>query len=256
MSIVRTLVSAPHARRRRRGALVVSLAAVAGVMATATPSQAIIGGSSVPAAESWMVSLYNDSSGGFCGGTLIDRQWVLTAAHCVAVGRDMKDLRVRVGSDNKSAGGTVADVSDIVAHPSWAFSDGAGDGTDLALLKLKQPVDQKPLKLNKKSPAVGTPARVLGWGNMCIDDDCWPEKLQEVTLPVSEKRDGRFAIQDKESRGVAPGDSGGPLVVKDKGAWRLAGVTSNARELGDGAGAESNFTDVAQYRDWISEIIR
>lgn len=92
------------------------------------------------------------------------------------------------------------------------------------MLKLKQPVRQKPLKLGKTSPAVGTPARALGWGNMCRDDDCWPEKLQELTLSVSKKRGDRFAIQDKYFRGVAPGDSDGPLVVKDKKAWRLVGV--------------------------------
>ncbi|MET9670313.1 serine protease [Streptomyces sp. NPDC006475] len=241
--------------RIRRRAAVAGLAALAGVVATATPGQAVIGGAPAPAAESWMASLQTESGQAFCGGTLIERQWVITAFHCVGSGtRDTEDLRIRIGSRSSAKGGTLAKVEQVVGHPDASFVEGQGfAGPDLALLRLDRPVRHQPLRPTTTGPAIGTHARALGWGNTCWDEMCLPDMLQEITLPVSQKRSGQLVINSPEFRGVGPGDSGGPLVVKRKGSWRLAGVTSSNGLAQDHA--LSNFVDVSRYRDWIDTVL-
>ncbi|WP_308404961.1 DUF1986 domain-containing protein [Streptomyces sp. 35G-GA-8] len=206
-----------------------------------------------PTAESWTASVQVDGSA-FCGGTLIDRKWVLTAFHCVGSGkRDIKDLRIRIGSRGTSEGGTLAKVKEMVKHPDASFTDGLFSGPDLVLLSLDRPVRHKLVRLNTVSPRTGTAVRALVWGNTCRDATCMPEHLQEITLPVSKKKDNLLVLKDRAFRGVGPGDSGGPLVVKKKGKWRLAGVTSTNGMREDHA--LSNFVDVAGYRDWIDKVV-
>ncbi|AWW43076.1 S1 family peptidase [Streptomyces cadmiisoli] len=240
-------------RRPRRRAALAGLAALAGVVAAATPGQAVIGGAPAPAAESWMASLRSESGQAFCGGTLIDRRWVVTAYHCVG-NRDADDLRIRIGSRSSAEGGTLAGVERVVGHPDASFVEGGGfTGPDLALLRLDRPVRHQPLRTGTAAPRIGTPARALGWGNMCWDALCTPEVLQEITLPVSQKRGDHLVFNNAALRGVGPGDSGGPLVVQRKGTWRLAGVTSSNGRSQDGA--VSNFVDVSRYRGWIDKVL-
>ncbi|MEV4972255.1 S1 family peptidase [Streptomyces scopuliridis] len=247
------IAASSRGSRIRRRAVVGTLAALAGIVATAAPGHAVIGGSSAPTAESWMASLQMDGTP-FCGGTLVDEKWVLTAFHCVGSGkRDIKDLRIRIGSRSTSEGGTLAKVKEMVKHPDASFTEGQFSGPDLVLLKLDRPVRHKPVRLNAVSPRTGTAVRTLGWGNTCQDDMCMPEHLQEITLPVSEKKNGLLVLKDRAFRGVGPGDSGGPLVIKKKGKWRLAGVTSTNGMREDHM--LSNFVDVAGYRDWIDKVL-
>lgn len=78
----------------------------------------IIGGVEAPKGERpWMASL---QSGGqhFCGGSVIDKNWILTAAHCVEDVSDPASLEIKINLTNlnDANSGETHKVSDVYVH--------------------------------------------------------------------------------------------------------------------------------------------
>jgi secreted trypsin-like serine protease len=208
-------------------------------------SPMIVGGTALPNGKyAFMayVKLYRDGQrSGFCAGSLIDRNSVLTAAHCllnttgavVVVGRT--DLR-------KNNRGQEIGASRPFIHPRYL-----GNGYDAGVLKLRRPVKGiKPIKLaTAKQNYLEKPGHILraaGWGVMKQRPgpfDILPKRMHEVSVPVVSDSRAKRAYQSKGSKylpslnvaagkkGKSPcfGDSGGPLF--DSGSRTQVGITSH-----------------------------
>jgi len=128
----------------------------------AIPQTRIIGGTeSTSQSYPWMVSLKSNGQH-FCGASLIDKQWVMTAAHCVEQ-ETAGGVSVVVGEYNTEQadiGEQSRQVSQIIIHPQY------GDDNDIALLKLASPVgNSQVIRASSdimNTLAVGTPMTVMG----------------------------------------------------------------------------------------------
>lgn len=129
--------------------------------------------------------MFNLTSGRhFCGGTIIDRYTILTAAHCIREGRP---VGVRVGTTLHRAGGATRNVARIVVHEG--FNRTTLD-YDIALVILQLPLlysqTVSPASLPQFAYDLANNASVWvsGWGTRQIQNETLPEHLQAVEVQV------------------------------------------------------------------------
>ena len=246
-------------------------------VAYAPDSPDIIGGEeATPGNWPWMVALVyatneNVAQGQFCGGALIDAEWVVTAAHCThnlsGQPRTAAEIDVVIGQHQLDADdGLRVEVEAIIRHPSYT---GNTFNNDIALLKLATAVSYKPIALPvtswQKLESSGTLATVTGWG--ITEAGRVSNVLRQVEVPLvdqsicrqsyglfTEKVTDTMICAGLQAGGQdsCQGDSGGPLMVFDDGRqqWTQIGIVS----WGDGC-AEANYygvyTRVSAYTEWI-----
>ncbi len=232
----------------------------------------IIGGSPAGTTDwPWMAGiLYNKNNATqvFCGASLIAKDWVLTAGHCV-YDEAPEDLAIIINRPNLfSTEGEHLTVEKIVVHPQFDIDNLTND---IALLKLNQastmpPVETLPNFSNQD--AAGKISTALGWGNISTIRKIYPNKLQQVDLPIVSNEECRRRLNGIEDtmlcvgqiaggKDTCDGDSGGPLMVFDEGSktWRQAGLTSFGEGPCAARGLYGVYTRLDLFKDFISEYV-
>ena len=126
-----------------------------------------------------------------CGGSLIHREWVVTAAHCVDSVTDLSSFDIGVGKTNLSdyTSADRYDVEEIIVHPDWQLHDGFT--SDIALLKLSAPATLSSnvaiieLDYDHTAPSASAAAFTSGWGAVQeFPDQLYPDNLQGANLTI------------------------------------------------------------------------
>lgn len=214
----------------------------------------------------------------YCGGTLINSQYIATASHCVD-GMFANGIKVWLNEedyliDTESSGPRQEYlVDEIIMHPEYSRRT---VDNDIALLKLEKvvPIDGNPTTFltpaclpanndNDFSDIVGT---VAGWG-LTTEGGSLSNALRKVDVPIitnakcnsnETKYDGKITDNmlcagfDEGGKDACQGDSGGPLTIDNTGRNTLVGIVSWGYGCSQPA-APGVYSRVARYTQWILE---
>ncbi|GFU10456.1 clotting factor B [Nephila pilipes] len=240
----------------------------------------VVGGhESYPGQWPWMAALFIMTARGkefWCGGSLINNLYILTAAHCLSDRRGYKynprQMVVRLGEHHllNSDGKGIQEygVSSLVPHPHFQRN---GFYNDIGIVKLSRPVKFTdyiqpvclPSPQSSKS-MVGAMATVVGWGAMNYGTR-GTGSMHQVSMPIWDNKDcdARYyqpitknfvcAGYNEGGKDACQGDSGSPLMVPNNSReWTVVGIVSFGTKCAS-PGYPGVYTRVSEYIDWIRQ---
>ncbi|XP_056331112.1 snake venom serine protease NaSP-like [Danio aesculapii] len=224
----------------------------------------IIGGYECsPNSQPWQIYLTYDNGQRWCGASLINDRWAVSAAHCYLVANR---LTIHLGEHNIAVEeGTEQRIKaeKVIPHPK--YNDYTLDN-DFMLIKLKEPAvfNQyvQPIPLTTSCSSEGEQCLVSGWGNQINTGVDYADVLQCLNLPVLTRAqcEGAYGWQITKNmfcagfmeggKDACQGDSGGPVICNGE----LRGVVSWGYGCAD-SGYPGVYTEVCRYTDWVASTI-
>ncbi|CAF1386664.1 unnamed protein product [Adineta steineri] len=233
----------------------------------------IVGGETAqPHSWPWVVSLRDPIFGHGCGGSIINSEWILTAAHCSPSLSHIVHIGVH---DEQSPSPQIRNVVKAIIHPNYIPSPKFIN--DIALMKVSPPINLTTSDThagltclpaqndNLDYPKEGTRLAVIGWGTLSSGGPR-PTKLRQVRVKTLAHDDWRCinatyddtrqfcAAVDGGGKDSCQGDSGGPIHQWLDDHWEQVGIVSYGKgcALADHPGV---YTRLSFYYDWIQSNI-
>lgn len=226
---------------------------------------AIIGGENIAINKvPHQVSLQTLPGRHFCGGVIIDHQWILTAGHCV-LGWPAHMIRIATGSSYHSSPAAVYYVNSIYFHCNY---HNPAYNNDLALLHLNTSINYnentQSIDLAMEKPKENEELIFTGWGLTDKTASDHSEQLQKLILNNVNRAKCSEMLKDfddvsinvsllcgfsKINEGICHGDTGGALV----GNGKLHGVAIWGYPCAEGV--PDLYANVNYYRDWMRQVM-
>ncbi|NWW90527.1 FA10 factor, partial [Rhynochetos jubatus] len=214
------------------------------------------------------VLLEDDYSEWFCGGTILNEYFILSAANCVRGWST--GLRVLVGmvdKEEEEPGRSMHRVEKIIAHDDF---DADSYDSDIALLKLEQPItfseDVVPACLPEEDFAKDVLMNqrfgiVSGFGKT-IERAQPVKRMKVLQIPYVNRTTCKRALYqpvtenmfcagyDEHGQDACQGDGGGPHVTQYNGTYFVTGIVS----WGEGCGKPGKYgvyTNLSKFLPWV-----
>jgi hypothetical protein len=222
-----------------------------------------------------IVAVFFDGGNFWCTGTVVARDLVLTAAHCVphehsdkiwiAFGGDVHDLYQ--DRDDYRPGRSATQDSKVIGVSDFAIAqlvDGESEAPDLALIKTADNIskfwpDVQSLALYDETVPLEIHQWVstYGYGKVTTVEgaDNGIGFLRSKNLEIFKlSDDGSLAELNQPQGGTCQGDSGGPALAMKNGNWQIWAVASETLNI-KGAAVEcvlrSRYTKVEGFLPWL-----
>lgn len=231
----------------------------------------------------WQVMLWERHLKAFCGGTVLNERWIITAAHCFLSYKNLRweDVIIKLGKyardevEQDEFQTVIGDPSSVIVHPSYSKTT---FDNDIALIRLRDHIsfndyilpiclENEELDDNIFSYSGLRMGTVTGWGKLKEGGGA-PKYLQEIKMPIVEQKTCVDSTQYLVTRNMfcagyaqeivgdaCHGDSGGPFIMRHENKWYLVGIVSWGEGCGQ-AGKYGFYTKVSNYLPWIKGIIK
>ncbi|XP_032332027.1 coagulation factor IX isoform X3 [Camelus ferus] len=233
----------------------------------------IVGGKDAkPGQFPWQVLLKRKTTA-FCGGSIINEKWVVTAAHCIEPGVKITVVAGEHNAEETEPTEQTRNVVRAIPHHSYNASVNKYNH-DIALLELDEPLTLNsyvtPICIADKEYTntflkFGS-GYVSGWGKV-FSRGRSASILQYLSVPLVDRatclRSTKFTIYSnmfcagyhEGGRDSCQGDSGGPHITEVEGTSFLTGIISWGEECAV-KGKYGIYTKVSKYVNWIKEKTR
>ncbi|XP_023237050.1 venom peptide isomerase heavy chain-like [Centruroides sculpturatus] len=215
-----------------------------------------------------------------CGAVILNKRWILTAAHCIHPDEGPSDFLIRIKSfkvyPEKESKLIVQKVIKVIKHKGFDQSYDFND--DIALMKVENDIEfdafASPICLPESSfDAIGKTGIVAGWGVTKGDTSVLSPSLRKVELPIISiskcltwfndsgysyvrvRNTELCAGYENKRKDSCHGDSGGPLFMKINDRYTIVGIVSHGIKCGH-AKMPGIYTKVASYLTWIESTMR
>ncbi|XP_043928575.1 coagulation factor X [Protopterus annectens] len=233
----------------------------------------IVGGTVCPIGECpWQAVLVDPENQAFCGGTILNSKFILTAAHCM---NQTKSFKVIVGDndrDKKEASESEHNVEQVILHQNFLLKT---YDNDIAVVKLEDEIKFNPQVIPVCLPNKDFSENVLmkqenavisGFGRI-HERGLQSTKLRKLHVPYIERtkcvESSSFHVTqnmfcagyETEVKDACQGDSGGPHVTAFNGIHFITGIVS----WGEGCAREGKYgiyTKVSKYLPWIRRTLK
>ncbi|MGC9459872.1 trypsin-like serine protease [Vibrio genomosp. F10] len=263
----------------RIGSLVLSFALLNGQALASGLSTYIVNGNNADISNypSFASLFYDNGSsyGNYCGATIINSQYVLTAAHCFYEDMDgILNFYVAYGLQDESDYllGSVekARVEKYYFPDNYSNFESDLWANDIAVLKLETALnvsDYSSLLNSSTNGSYSGSAIAIGHGQISTNVNGGNRLLETTLTQVNSSMcsgglsDSQICFTGALNNGLknstCKGDSGGPLYWDNGGGYVQIGITSFGPDTcGDpNENYTAAFTEVYDYRNWINSVI-